>query len=200
MQNDGRDHDAAGKRFALIGVGGYIARATWRRSRDGGDLRAAFDRTTRVGIRSHDFPNARSSSPSSSALPSTRAPRRTGGRSTTSPSARRTICTSSHAVSLCGPAPTRSARSRWCSIPWDIDGLRRGASETGRKVNTILQLRLHPATSSCARTEPHSAQDRIDVDLTYVTSAAAGTTCPGRATSRSRAASPPTSAYTSSTC
>lgn len=55
--------------------------------------------------------------------------------------------------------------------PWNIDGLKEIEADTGRKVNTILQLRLHP--SIMALREKVLAGDtsaKYDVDLTYITS------------------------------
>ena len=55
--------------------------------------------------------------------------------------------------------------------PWNIDALLEIERDTGRRINTILQLRLHPAITelrrkvmSVDRTTKH------DVDLSYVTS------------------------------
>ena len=54
--------------------------------------------------------------------------------------------------------------------PWNIDGLQEIEKDTGCNVNTILQLRLHPAIIALrekARVERSSAKQ--DVDLTYIT-------------------------------
>jgi UDP-N-acetyl-2-amino-2-deoxyglucuronate dehydrogenase len=55
--------------------------------------------------------------------------------------------------------------------PWNIDGLQALEQDTGRKINTILQLRLHPTIISLrdkvARSSP---QQKYDVDLSYITS------------------------------
>jgi UDP-N-acetyl-2-amino-2-deoxyglucuronate dehydrogenase len=55
--------------------------------------------------------------------------------------------------------------------PWNIDGLLEIERDTGRSVNTILQLRLHPAIVALrdkVRTAP--TDQKYDVDLTYITS------------------------------
>lgn len=55
--------------------------------------------------------------------------------------------------------------------PWNIDGLLDIEKDTGRKVNTILQLRVHP--SIVALRDKVQAEDRdtkYEVDLTYITS------------------------------
>jgi UDP-N-acetyl-2-amino-2-deoxyglucuronate dehydrogenase len=55
--------------------------------------------------------------------------------------------------------------------PWNIDGLAEIERDTGRKINTILQLRLHPAIAEVRRRSLESASGRKhDVELTYVTS------------------------------
>lgn len=55
--------------------------------------------------------------------------------------------------------------------PWNIDGLIEVEQSTGRRVNTILQLRVHPAIIALRqRVMDASAQDRkFEVDLTYIT-------------------------------
>ena len=55
--------------------------------------------------------------------------------------------------------------------PWNIDGLVEVEARTGRKVNTILQLRLHPdivALRKRTAAEPADAA-KHEVDLTYIT-------------------------------
>jgi len=56
--------------------------------------------------------------------------------------------------------------------PWNIDGLVEAEANAGRKVNTILQLRLHPAITALrdrvAAREPR--RGKHEVDLTYITS------------------------------
>jgi UDP-N-acetyl-2-amino-2-deoxyglucuronate dehydrogenase len=55
--------------------------------------------------------------------------------------------------------------------PWNIDGLAEAEALSGHKVNTILQLRVHPeiiALSDRIRSEPEGTP-KHEVDLTYVT-------------------------------
>ncbi len=55
--------------------------------------------------------------------------------------------------------------------PWNIDGLSQIERDTGRRVNTILQLRLHPAIIALREKAARDDTGRKhDVDLTYVTS------------------------------
>jgi UDP-N-acetyl-2-amino-2-deoxyglucuronate dehydrogenase len=55
--------------------------------------------------------------------------------------------------------------------PWNIDGLAQMEKETGRRIHTILQLRLHPAIIALREQVRSGKGQRIhDVDLTYITS------------------------------
>lgn len=55
--------------------------------------------------------------------------------------------------------------------PWNIEALQEIEQETGRKVNTILQLRLHPAIIELKNRIDQGPKDKIyDIDLTYITS------------------------------
>ncbi len=55
--------------------------------------------------------------------------------------------------------------------PWNIDGLKEIERDTGRKVNTILQLRLHPSIIELRdKVHAENQSHKHDVDLTYVTS------------------------------
>lgn len=54
--------------------------------------------------------------------------------------------------------------------PWNVDALASMEAEYQRKVNTILQLRLHPSIVAL-REEIAAAGDKVfDIDLTYITS------------------------------
>jgi UDP-N-acetyl-2-amino-2-deoxyglucuronate dehydrogenase len=55
--------------------------------------------------------------------------------------------------------------------PWNIDSLQFLAEETGRKIYTILQLRLHPVIIALREKIKNAPAGKIfDVDLTYITS------------------------------
>lgn len=55
--------------------------------------------------------------------------------------------------------------------PWNIDGLLDIEKDTGRKINTILQLRVHPAIIALRDKVKASKKDtKHEVDLTYITS------------------------------
>jgi len=90
-----------------------------------------------------------------------------------------------HYVSICSPNylhdshvrfALRSGADAICEKPlvlnpWNIDGLQEMEKDTGRKVNTILQLRVHPSIIALRdRVNQASGDTRHDVDLTYITS------------------------------
>jgi len=55
--------------------------------------------------------------------------------------------------------------------PWNIDALKEVEKDSGKKIYTILQLRVHPAILSLKKKIDESDSNRIfDVDLTYITS------------------------------
>lgn len=55
--------------------------------------------------------------------------------------------------------------------PWNIDGLKDIEKDTGKKINTILQLRLHPAIIELREKVRKCPNDcKYEVDLTYITS------------------------------
>lgn len=55
--------------------------------------------------------------------------------------------------------------------PWNIDGLLDIEKDTGRKVNTILQLRVHPSIVALReKVQAENRDTKHDVDLTYITS------------------------------
>jgi len=54
--------------------------------------------------------------------------------------------------------------------PWNIDGLAEIENDTGRRISTILQLRLHPAIKALKEKVAASPQNDIAIDLSYITS------------------------------
>ena len=53
--------------------------------------------------------------------------------------------------------------------PWNIDGLIEAERAAGRKVNTILQLRIHPAIMTLRDNVREQAARKHEVDLSYIT-------------------------------
>ncbi len=160
------------KSFALIGAAGFVAPRHMRAIRDvGGDLIAAFDPADSVGQIDSYFPNARFF------VEFERFDRyidmlHRRGEATVY-------------ISICSPNYLHDAHVRFalrsdanaiCEKPlalnpWNIDGLTEIEQSTGRKVNTILQLRLHPSVIALREKINATGDNRIhDVDLTYITS------------------------------
>ncbi len=55
--------------------------------------------------------------------------------------------------------------------PWNVDALQEIEKETGKRVNTILQLRLHPAIIALKNKIDNGPKDKMyDIDLSYITS------------------------------
>jgi len=55
--------------------------------------------------------------------------------------------------------------------PWNVDALQEIEKETGRKVYTVLQLRLHPSIIDLRKRVLQEPGDKVhDIDLTYITS------------------------------
>jgi UDP-N-acetyl-2-amino-2-deoxyglucuronate dehydrogenase len=157
--------------FALIGAAGYVAPRHMRAITDvGGDLIAAFDPADSVGQIDSYFPDARFF------VEFERFDRyidklRRRGETT-------------DFVSICSPNYLHDAHVRFalrsdadaiCEKPlalnpWNIDGLAEIEQSTGRKVNTILQLRLHPSIIALKEKIAASGDRMHEVDLTYITS------------------------------
>ena len=89
-----------------------------------------------------------------------------------------------HYVSICSPNYLHDAHIRLalrvgadaiCEKPlvinpWNLDALKELEEETGGRVHTVLQLRLHPQLMALRdRLRSESASRRHDVSLTYVT-------------------------------
>lgn len=156
--------------FALIGAAGYIApRHMTAIKANGGDLKVAYDPNDSVGIIDSHFPQAHFFTEFERFDRHVDKLRRRGEQL--------------DYVSVCSPNYLHDAHIRFglragadviCEKPlvlnpWNIDGLAEIEQQTGHKINTILQLRLHPAIQ--ALKERIAASDkRHAVDLTYITS------------------------------
>ena len=161
----------AGKRFALIGAAGYIAPRHMQAIRDTGNmLVAALDPNDSVGIIDSYFPEA------SFFTEFERFDRHIDKlRRGAEPVDYVSICSPNYLHDSHIRFALRSGADAICEKPlvlnpWNIDGLAEVERDTGRHINTILQLRLHP-TILALREKVAAARDRIfDVDLSYVTS------------------------------
>jgi len=159
-------------RFALVGVAGYIAPRHLRAIKDvGGQLLAAFDPSDSVGIMDSHFPDAHFFTEFERFDRHLDMLRRRGE--------------AIDYVGICSPNYLHDAHVRFalrggadaiCEkplvlAPRDIDGLAEMERSTGRRVHTILQLRLHPAIIALREQIAADRGNRMhEVDLTYVTS------------------------------
>lgn len=159
------------KSFALIGAAGYVAPRHMKAIRAvGGDLRVAFDPQDSVGILDSYYPDADFFVEFERFDRHVDKLRRRGEKV--------------DYVSICSPNYLHDAHCRFalrsdadaiCEKPlvlnpWNIDGLAEIERETGRKVSTILQLRLHPAVKALKAKVESSTKNEVAVDLTYITS------------------------------
>ena len=161
------------KSFSLIGAAGYIAPRHMKAIKDTGNkLIAAFDPNDSIGIIDSYFPDADFFTEFERFDRHIDKLRRQHG----------------HAVdyiSICSPNylhdshirfALRSGADAICEKPivlnhWNIDALQDIEKETGKKVHTVLQLRLHPSIIELKKQVENSAADKkFDVDLTYITS------------------------------
>ncbi len=161
------------KNFALIGAAGYIAvRHMEAIKNTNNNLVAALDKFDSVGIIDSYFPNA--------------------DFFTEFERFDRHIDKLRHNkepkidyVSICTPNYLHDAHIRFalkqnaeaiCEKPmvlnpWNVDALQKIEEETGKKINNILQLRLHPNIIKLKKEVEEAPKDKIfDIDLTYLTS------------------------------
>jgi UDP-N-acetyl-2-amino-2-deoxyglucuronate dehydrogenase len=162
------------KRFALTGAAGYVAPRHLQAIHDTGNtLVAALDRSDSVGILDRFFPEANFFTEFERFDRHIEKLRREGEGSRI------------HYVSICSPNYLHDAHIRFalrvgadaiCEKPlvlnpWNIEALEEMEKETGRRVWTILQLRLHPAIVQLKKEMAAVAQGKKqEVDLTYITS------------------------------
>lgn len=160
------------KRFALIGAAGYIAPRHMKAVKDtGNDMVATMDVNDSVGILDSHFPEAQFFTEFEQFDAFVESERRAGR--------------GLDYVAIASPNYLHDAHMRFalragadaiCEKPLvlnpeDIDRLQDLERDTGRKINTILQLRLHPAILSLKERVAAMPGDRkVDVDLTYITS------------------------------
>ncbi len=160
------------KNFALIGAAGYIAPRHMIAIRETGNLLvAALDPNDSVGIIDSHFPDADFFTEFERFDRHIDKLRRNGnGVSYVS------ICSPNYLHDSHMRFALRSGADAICEKPlvlnpWNIDGLQEIESDTGRKVNTILQLRVHPAIIALREQIANAASDtKHEVDLTYITS------------------------------
>ena len=159
------------KRFALIGAAGYIAPRHMKAIKDTGNhLVAAMDPNDSVGVIDSYFPDADFFTEFERFDRHVDKLRRKG----------RGI----DYVSICSPNYLHDAHIRFalrnhahaiCEKPtvlnpWNLDALQEIERETGCRVYSIHQLRLHPAIAALKQRIDAQGDRTHDVDLTYITS------------------------------
>lgn len=160
------------KNFALIGAAGYIAPRHLKAIKDTDNkLVAAYDKFDSVGIMDSYFPEA---------------------AFFTELELFDRHCTKIKStpdkldfISICTPNYLHDSHMRYslrlgadviCEKPlvlnpWNLDSLIKIEKETGHKIYTILQLRLHSSIIALKQKVENSPKDKIfDIDLTYITS------------------------------
>jgi len=159
------------KTFSLVGAAGYIAPRHMKAIKEtNGNLISAFDPNDSVGVIDSHFPEARFFTEFERFDRHFDKLRRRGDQI--------------DYVSICSPNYLHDAHIRFalrsgaeaiCEKPlvlnpWNIDGLAKMEEDTGCKINTILQLRVHP-TIIALKKKIVAEPDKIhDVDLSYITS------------------------------
>jgi UDP-N-acetyl-2-amino-2-deoxyglucuronate dehydrogenase len=162
------------KRFALIGAAGYIAPRHMQAIRDTGNtLVAAYDPNDSVGIIDSHFPDADFFTEFERFDRHVDKLRRANSDNKLD------------YVSICSPNYLHDSHMRFalrsgadaiCEKPlvlnpWNIDALQEIERDTGHKVNTILQLRVHPAIVALREKVRAAKRDtKHEVDLSYITS------------------------------
>ena len=160
------------KNFALIGAAGFIAPRHMKAIKEtGNNLVAALDKHDNVGILDSYFPNADFFTEFERFDRHLDKLKRRGD----------TI----DYISICSPNYLHDSHIRYalrygadaiCEKPlvlnpWNLDALSEIEKETGKKVYTILQLRLHPSIIALREKIKSGPKDKIyDVNLTYITS------------------------------
>jgi UDP-N-acetyl-2-amino-2-deoxyglucuronate dehydrogenase len=160
------------KRFALIGAAGFIAPRHLKAIKETGhELVAALDKHDNVGILDSYFPNADFFTEFERFDRHLDKLKRRGEQV--------------DFISICSPNYLHDSHIRYalrygadaiCEKPlvlnpWNVDGLREISIETGKKVYTILQLRLHPTIIALRdKIKSEATDSKYALDLKYITS------------------------------
>jgi UDP-N-acetyl-2-amino-2-deoxyglucuronate dehydrogenase len=159
------------KSFALIGAAGYVAPRHMRAIKDvGGDLKVALDPHDSVGVLDSYFPDARFF------VEFERFDRHIDKlRRSNEPIDYVSICSPNYLHDAHVRFALRSDAGAICEKPlvlnpWNLDGLAEISQRTNRAINTILQLRLHPAIQALRERVASDPKTVHEVDVTYITS------------------------------
>jgi UDP-N-acetyl-2-amino-2-deoxyglucuronate dehydrogenase len=160
------------KNFGMIGVAGYIAVRHLKAIKEtGNNLLACLDKFDSVGLIDNYFPE------SDFFVEFERFDRHFDKLKRTG--------TKIDYVSICSPNYLHDSHIRFalrhkaeaiCEKPivlnpWNIDALQEIENETGHRIYTVLQLRLHPKILELREKIRNGPKDKVhDIDLTYITS------------------------------
>ncbi len=160
------------KNFVLLGAGGYIAPRHLKAIKDtDNNLLASLDRFDSVGILDQYFPNSDFFTEFERFDRHIDKLKRSGE--------------SIDYFSICTPNYLHDSHTRFglkhggdviCEKPlvlnpWNVEALKEIEQETGGKVYTILQLRLHPTILKLKEKIDEGSKSKIhDIELTYITS------------------------------
>ncbi len=160
--------------FAITGVGGYVAPRHLKAIKDtGNSLVAAVDPSDSVGVLDRHFDDVAFFTEFERFDRHIEKLRRMGEQERI------------HYVSICSPNYLHDAHVRFalrvdadtiCEKPlvlnpWNLDALAELEQESGRKINTVLQLRVHPSLIALKKQIESAPFDKkADVELTYITS------------------------------
>lgn len=160
------------KKFALIGAGGYIAPRHLRAIKDtGNELVVAMDVNDSVGIMDSHFPEAEFFTEFEQLEAFIEDLKMKGEKLDYI-----SICTPNYLHSPHMKFALKNGINVICEKPLvlnseDLNILAQYEEKYGAKVNSILQLRLHPSIIALREKVQSDPQDKIfDVDLTYLTS------------------------------
>ncbi len=157
------------KRFAIVGVSGFVAPRHLKAIKEnGGELLAALDPCDSVGIMDSYFPNASFFTEFERFDRYIDKTKRSGE--------------AIDYLSICSPNYLHDAHIRFglrnhadviCEKPlvlnpWNLDSLSTFEEEFGKKVYTILQLRHHPEILKL-KERYKNAIDKAEIELTYIT-------------------------------
>src|SRR3990167_10283039 len=161
------------KNFALIGAAGYIAPRHMKAIKETGNtLIAALDKYDGIGIMDSHFPQAHFFTEFERFDRFVDKWHRENAKRI-------------EYIAICSPNYLHDSHIRFalrsgshaiCEKPvvlnpWNIDGLLEIEKDTGRQINTILQLRLHPSIIALKnKIAAEKSDSKHEVDLTYITS------------------------------
>ncbi|WP_158967755.1 Gfo/Idh/MocA family protein [Paraglaciecola sp. L3A3] len=160
------------KKFAIMGAAGFVAPRHMKAIKDtGNELVAALDPSDSVGVIDSHFPNCHFFTEYERFDRHIDKQRRNNA--------------SIDLISICSPNYLHDSHIRFalrsgCDAicekplvlnPWNIDALKEIEKESGQRINSILQLRLHPTIIQLKeQISKQQLNKKYDVDLTYITS------------------------------